>query len=402
MTEPALQPAPALGFPARVCPYDPPHVYAEHRRHGPVAKVFLPDGKTGWLVTGYHELRSLLADRRISADRGSPVWPNYWEGPGESWRSPLALRAAHEFNLMDGHQHAALRRVVLPYLTARRARALAPAIDRAVNTLIERMLDAGPPTDVVPALAMPLPAMMMAEVFAIPSADHAFFVERVTRAFGSRAFDRESIGELGDYLARQIREREGGAGDDLITGVASHLGQLNRQSLERTVQVIVSGAYEPVSSAISIGTLVLLANPPQLAALRANLSLMPAAVEELLRYMSTFEPVQRVAVADIHIAGQVIRAGEAVLLSPASANRDATVFADPDSFTMGRSAHRHVAFGEGTHMCVGKNLAKVALESVFTGLLSRLPGLRPVGPVDTVGIDPAAGSPRITPLLVTW
>jgi pentalenic acid synthase len=161
---------------------------------------------------------------------------------------------------------------------------------------------------------------------------------------------------------------------------------------------------------LAMGTLSLLAHRTQWDALVAEPARVPAAVEELLRYLSVADSVPRVALADVEIGGEVIRTGDGVLLATPAANRDARTFADPDRLDIGRpdrldigrSARHHVAFGYGVHQCVGQNLARATLEIALGTLVTRVPGLRLAVPADEVLIDGGVGVHRITRLPVRW
>ncbi|MFI0484442.1 cytochrome P450 [Actinomadura sp. 9N215] len=410
MTDIFAPPVPALEFPVRTCPYQPPPAYDEHRARGPVTRVTMPSGDTGWLVTGYAEIRALFNDNRLSADRGSPDWPNFWPAPRKPRPTNAAVREAQEFNLMDDPEHAVLRRSVLPNLTVRRTRALRPAIRRGVDAVLDRMLEAGPPVDLIPAFAAPVPAVMMAELFGIDPADREFFEERVRRAATDRRLSGAALEELDAYLDHLIAVRADTAAaprpGDLLSALAHRLtggaGGLDRRQLVNAARVTLVAGNESTLNMIALGTLTLLAHPGEAAALREDPSRIPRAVEELLRYLSISDPIPRMAIEDIEIAGQVIRAGDGVLLSAAGANRDTAVFPDPNTLDLSRPARHHVAFGYGVHQCVGQNLARVVLESAYSCLLTRVPGLRLAVAPEEVGPSFGVGQPRITTLPVTW
>jgi pentalenic acid synthase len=174
-----------------------------------------------------------------------------------------------------------------------------------------------------------------------------------------------------------------------------------RRVLNLALQTLVAG-NESTLSVVAMGLLSLLAHRNQWDALVAEPARVPAAVEELLRYLSVADSVPRVALAEVEIAGEVIRAGDGVLLATPAANRDGRTFADPDQLDIGRSARHHVAFGYGVHQCVGQNLARATLEIALGTLVTRVPGLRLAVPADEVLIDGGVGVHRITRLPVRW
>jgi pentalenic acid synthase len=153
---------------------------------------------------------------------------------------------------------------------------------------------------------------------------------------------------------------------------------------------------------ISLGTFTLLRHPERLAELRADPALLPAAVEELLRFLSIADGLLRVATEDIEVAGETIRADEGVVFSTSVINRDGATFQEPDALDWHRSARHHVAFGFGIHQCLGQNLARAELEIALHSLFGRFPGLRLAAPADEIPFKPGDTIQGMLELPVTW
>lgn len=392
---------PDFPMPRGSCPFQQHPDYTRLQARGPISKVSMA-GREVWFVTGYAEVRALFADQRLSVDRTNPGYPGTGR-PG----SPSAeeLRESQSFNQLDDPEHAVFRRMVLPSLTVRRVRAMRPEIQADADHLVERLLAAGPPGDLAAGVAVPLPAMMLARLYGVPEEDRPFFEQNAQRAATDRRNGGKALRELSFYVNGLLRAKLERPGKDLASALAAGTrvpGVTHRRLLNVSMQTLVAG-NESTLSMISMGVLVLLAHPEQWNLLRADPAALPGAIEELLRYLSVADSVPRVATTDIEVAGELIRAGDGVLLATPAANRDAEAFPDPDRLDIGRARSRHhVAFGYGIHQCVGQNLARAALECALVALLAKVPGLRLAVPPDEVRIDGGVGVHRITRLPVTW
>lgn len=180
-------------------------------------------------------------------------------------------------------------------------------------------------------------------------------------------------------------------------------GELEHDELVSNAVLLLVAGHDTTASTASLGVITLLEHPDQLAALRADPTLAPGAIEELLRYLSVADLVgNRVATADIEIDGQLIRAGEGVIVPNSIANRDGSVFENPDTFDIRRAPRHHIAFGYGVHQCLGQNVARLELEVMLTALFDRIPTLRLVVPVENLKMRPAALLQGVNELPVTW
>jgi len=367
--------APEFPMPrAEGCPFDPPPALKKEQEQGPLRKVRLWDGTTPWLVTRYADQRALLADPRTSADITRPGYPSSAPVRGSSF----------SFILMDDPEHARQRRMVTAPFTIKRVEAMRPAVQKIVDGLIDDMLAGPPRADLVQAFALPVPSLVICELLGVPYADHDFFQEN-SKILISRSAAPEERGaahaKLIGYLDELMGHKIARPADDLLSGLGTRVGAgelSRREAAEMGVLLLIAG-HETTANMIALGTLALLEHPDQLALLRDSddPKAVAGAVEELLRYLNiTHGGRRRVAVEDIEIGGEVIRAGEGIIVPNDIGNRDPEVFADPDRLDLGRDARRHVAFGFGVHQCLGQPLARMELQVVYSTLYRRIPTLR--------------------------
>jgi cytochrome P450 len=363
---------------AEGCPLDPPPDLGALQADTPLARVRLWDGSAPWLVTRHAEQRALLADQRVSADAARTGYPHQSRGL-QARRS-----GAPSFIAMDDPEHARLRRMVTSAFTIRRIEAMRPGIQRIVDELIDELLSGPTPADLVTAFALPVPSLVICQFLGVPYADHDFF-QRTSRTLINRETPADTAQEARDellgYLDRLIGRKLGDPGDDLLSRLAAErvlTGEISRQDLAAMGLLLLIAGHETTANMIALGTLALLTHPDQLAAIRetSDPGLITRTVEELLRYLSIVHSGRRrVALEDIEIAGQVIRAGEGIILPTEIANRDAAVFPDPDALDVHRDSRGHMAFGFGVHQCLGQPLARLELQVVYGTLYRRVPTL---------------------------
>ncbi|HEX5740251.1 MAG TPA: cytochrome P450 [Pilimelia sp.] len=403
MTQLAAQSAPLLPLP-RTCPFAPPAEYRQLRDQAPVSRVRLPnDGEWAWALTRHEDIRAMLADPRFSADRRRPDFPQFVEG------ERIIVDVAPTLLTMDPPEHTAARRAVVGEFTVKRIRALRPRIQQIVDDCVDAMLAGPRPVDLVQALSLPVPSLVICEMLGVPYADHEFFQARTSRMIArdtTQEARQEAFGELQQYLDDLVTAKEAALGDDLLgrqiqrqrdTGEGDHPGLVSLAFL-----LLVAG-HETTANMISLGTVALLRHPDQRDRMRRDPALTPGAVEEMLRYFTIADlATTRVATADVEIAGVTIRAGEGVVGLSNAANRDPEVFTDPDTFDITRPARHHVSFGYGPHQCLGQNLARLELQTVFDTLFARIPGLRLVGDVEDVPFKDDAFIFGVHALPVTW
>ncbi|MGW2326284.1 cytochrome P450 [Streptomyces sp. NPDC001700] len=384
------------------CPFDPPPALREATEEGPLARVRLWDGSTPWLVTRHAEQRALLGDARVSADAARPGYPS---------SAPLPPGGTgFSFILMDDPEHARLRRMVTAPFAIKRVAAMRPAVQKIVDGLIDELLAGPAPTDLVRAFALPVPSLVICELLGVPYDDHDFFQENsnvlINREVTPEKRSAAHAALLG-YLDGLMGEKIAQPVDDLLSGLAGRVtaGELTREQAAQTGVLLLLAGHETTANMIALGTLALLENPGQLALLRESddPKLIASAVEELLRYLNiTHSGRRRVALDDIEVAGQVIRAGEGIILANDIANRDPEVFPDPDRLDIERDARRHVAFGFGVHQCLGQPLARMELQVVYSTLYRRIPTLRLATDLEKIPFKHDGSVYGVYELPVTW
>ncbi|KOV60531.1 cytochrome P450 [Streptomyces sp. MMG1121] len=371
-----------LPFPlprATGCPFDPPPALRTLQADKPLSRVRIWDGTSPWLVTRYDHLRTLLGDPRISADASRPGYPHRNAG-GKATDS-----VRRTFLTMDDPEHARLRRMVTAPFAIKKVEALRPSIQKTTDALIDTMLAGPRPADLVEALALPLPSLVICELLGVPYEDHDLF-QRNTKVIVRRTSTPEEVlaaqTTLTDYLDDLLSTKRTRPGTDLLSALATervNTGQMTQGEAAKTGVLMLGAGHETTANMITLGTLALLQHPDQLALLRDtdDPRAVAAAVEELLRYLTiTHSGRRRTALADIEIDGQVIRAGDGVVLAGDIANRDPEAFPDPYRLDITRNARHHVAFGYGVHQCLGQPLARIELQVAFSTLHSRVPTLQ--------------------------
>jgi cytochrome P450 len=313
---------------------------------------------------------------------------------------------------MDDPEHARYRRMLTREFTVRQAEQMRPWIAQLVDDSLEKMISAGQPADLVADFALPVPSLVIARLLGVPYADHEFF-----QTASKNLFDvtvpadqaRESNVELYGYLLDLARRKEREPGDDLLSRLVTErvaTGEFTAEQVAGMARLLLVAGHETTANMIALGTLTLLQHPDQLAGLRDtdDPAIVAHAVEELLRYLSIVENlVVRVASEDSTIGGQLVRAGEGLVISLPAGNRNAGFLdGDPDTFDIGRNARAHIAFGYGVHQCLGQNLARVELEVALPALLRQLPGLRLAVPFDEVPFRQQMLVYGLTRLPVVW
>lgn len=385
---------PAFPF-GRTCPFAPNDKYAAFDDNN--LKQIDFNGTPGWLVTGYNNVRSVLADPRMSV-----------RGIDDSSRGDDGDQAVPGFFVaMDPPQHDDLRRILAKEFTPRRMAAMRPTIERIANELIDEILKSDGPVDIVDALALPLPSLVICELLGVPYDRHDFFQDR-TRAVLRQGSTPEEIGAaIGDvmgYLAELVTIKQATPGDDLVSLLTKHIesGDLSVIDVAGMSTFLLMAGHETTGNMIGLGLFALLEHPEQLAELREDQELMPQAVEELLRHLDIIGSLPRTTTEDIEIGGQKIAKGELLMFSTEAGNRDPEVFDEPNRLDFHRDASRHLTFGHGIHTCLGAPLARLELQVVYSLLLERIPSLRLAVPASEIGLKNDARIFGVHELPVTW
>ncbi|MFD0273204.1 cytochrome P450 [Kitasatospora sp. NPDC127111] len=382
MTSTPTAPAPLLPAPHDGgCPFAPPPAYTEAARAGSVTRAELLDGSSCWLVTGYHEVRTVLSDRRFSADVRRPEFPLLVPGRRE------LVAANPSFLRLDDPEHARLRRMVTGDFLVKRVEAMRPGIQQIVDEAVDRMTATGSPADLVARFALPVPSLVICLLLGIPYGDRQLFQD-LSRVLISTTADEAQVGraqqELLDYLGGLAAQKRHRPGDDILSRLVTR-DDLSLREIASTGLLLLVAGHETTANMIALSTLLLLRHPEQAARL-ADPAAVPGAVEELLRHLTIVHTgLPRLAVEDVELDGTLVRAGEGVIAMLSTANRDEELFGTPgarpvDELDVDRDARRHVAFGFGVHQCLGQPLARAELQIALATLFRRLPGLRLAAP----------------------
>ncbi|MER8003959.1 cytochrome P450 [Streptomyces sp. NPDC095613] len=402
MTDPVdhtdLPPFP--GVRAARCPFDPPVDYADWREDEGLRRA-LWRGEPMWVVSRFADIRQALSDPRLSANDRTPGFPI---------PAPAGLEVAQSFVRMDDPEHIRLRRMLTGEFTVKQMERLRPLIQEQVDRFLEQMISQGSPADLVSAYAFPVPSMVISLMLGVPYEDHAYFQEHSATIVRADATDEEKQAAntaLAGYMYELVARREHEPADDLISRQLQRVtaGEISRDTVVVNGLALLVAGHETTANMISLGTLALLEKPDQLARIRDtdDPAVVANAVEELLRYLTIVQDgIFRVATEDVTIGGQLVRAGEALLMNLPAGNRDASFSAAPDTLDPDRNTRGHLAFGYGTHQCLGQPLARVELQVALPALLRRLPNLRLAVPLDQIAFrnNTITYGPHVLP--VAW
>ncbi|MFI9388495.1 cytochrome P450 [Kutzneria sp. NPDC052558] len=385
------------------CPFDPPAEYAEFRARETLPVLECPAGIDAYVASGYDQVRALLNDPRTST-RGAPS--------NHVIRDRAVVVDAMPGSIIhfDGAEHVRYRRMLTPEFTVKRMRALRGRIGELVESHIDAMLAKGGPVDFVRDFALPLPSLVICELLGADQEDRARFQEQATVMIstdGDPDLFMATVQEVLEYITGLVTARMERPRDDMLSRMIQR-GRDSKQpptvlELANLGLFLLMAGHESTANMIGLGALAMLRHPEQLALLRADPALAESAVEETLRYLSIVHyGLLRYATEDIVHGSQTIRAGEWLVASLASANRDGSVFADPDTFDLRRAPTKHLAFGFGSHQCIGQQLARVELREVFSRLFGRIPSLRLAVPFEELEFKASTLAYGVAALPVTW
>ncbi|MEV4090534.1 cytochrome P450, partial [Nonomuraea fuscirosea] len=301
------------------------------------------------------------------------------------------------------------RRPVMGEFTVRRLAALRPRIQAIVDHFVDDLLAADRrPVDLVRALSLPVPSLVICELLGVPYADHDFFQSRASMMVSRSSLEdrRRAFADLRAYLDDLVTRKESAPGDDLLGRQIARQrreGAVDHGGLVSLAFLLLTAGHETTANMISLGVVGLLSHPEQLAVIRNDSDRTPLAVEELLRYFAVADGVTtRVATEDVRIGGVSIKAGEGVVVSTLSANWDPAAFTEPGELDVERGARHHLTFGFGPHQCLGQNLARMELRIVFDTLFRRVPALRLAVPAGDLPYKADAVVYGVHELPVTW
>lgn len=368
-------------------PFDPAPDLRRLQLSDELIKVRLWNGTSAWLVMGYAAGREILKSPHLSSNPSASGFPHMTNMTSAS--SEEQANKGLSFVHKDNPEHDIERRVLARFFAIRRIDSLRPRIQDMVDELLADMLEAGPPADFVEAFALPLPSLAICEILGVPYDERDVF-QRCSKITASTSATVDEMTtarvELRKYLSELAVAKVKNPGDDILTLLGREQELTGEQLADMSLLLLFAG-HETTANMITLGTLLLLENPAVLAEIRESddPALLKNAVEELLRYLNiTHMGRRRVALEDIEICGRVIRAGEGVIVTGDTGNRDSRVFEQPDKLDIHRKARHHVTFGFGIHQCLGQPLARLELQVVFSTLFRRIPTLRRATPLTDI------------------
>ncbi|MGW0335659.1 cytochrome P450 [Streptomyces sp. NPDC003011] len=361
--------------------FDP--LLAEFMREGPLTRIQLPHGEGwAWLATRYDDVKAITNDPRFSRAevtrrQVTRMAPHFAPRPGS-----LAFA--------DQPDHNRLRKAVAGAFTVGATKRLRSRAQEMLDALVDGVVRDGPPADLVERVLEPFPVSVVCEVMGVPAADrdqvHAWTRQIISTSGGAEAAERAKNGMYA-WIADTIRARAHSPGDDVYSLLGAAVA---RGEVAETEAIGLAGPLQIGGEAVThnCGQMLylLLTRPELMARLRERPESRGAALDELLRHIPHRSSVglARIALQDVDLHGQRIRAGDAVYVSYLAANRDPAVFPDPERIDVDRDPNPHLAFGNGSHYCTGAVLARMQSELLVGTLLDRLPGLRLAVPADQV------------------
>lgn len=378
---------------------DPFQIFAQVREIGSVVRLPFPMGESdnqAWIATRLEEAMKVLKDQEHFCVDPKSIGKN--KNIKESLTDNTDSSSSNMFlsnslNAIDEPDHRRLRTLVSKAFTPRYMESLRPRVQKLANELLDKVQDQGE-MDLVKDYANPLPINVISDMIGVPKSDHSKihqWSEGIANGLGLgtvNAKTAESLKDFGDYINKLVAHKRKQPSDDLISQlilIEEQGDRLNEKELISMIQLLIFAGHETTSTLISIGTLMLLDHPEQLQMLKADHSLIPSAVEELLRFhgpSTTAGP--RYAKKDLELGGQQIRKGDMIFPLLKSANRDEQYFTNSEELDITRKIKRHLAFGQGVHMCLGAPLARVEGDIAFTTLLKRMPNLQLIIPRENV------------------
>lgn len=363
---------------------DPYPAYAELRARGRV-QYFEPTNQ--WLVPHHADVSALLRDRRLGRTyQHRFTHEDFGRTAPPSEHEPFHTLNDHGMLDLEPPDHTRIRRLVSKAFTPRTVERLKPYVAKLAGELVDGLVEAGG-GDLLKDVAEPLPVAVIAEMLGIPEADRAplrpwsadicgMYELNPSEETAARAV-RASV-EFSEYLLELIAERRAEPGDDLISGLIEAHDEgdrLTEQEMISTAVLLLNAGHEATVNATVNGWYALFRNPAQLAALRADHSLVSTAIEELMRYDTPLQLFERWVLDEVEIDGTTIPRGAEIAMLFGSANHDPAVFRDPGHLDLTRGDNPHISFSAGIHYCIGAPLARIELAASMTALLERAPTL---------------------------
>jgi cytochrome P450 len=365
-----------------------PHVLFEvHRREAPVywhaATENTPDGEGFWSVATHAETLAVFRDPTTFSSVTGGARPF-----GGTLLQDLSI-AGQVLNMMDDPRHSQIRRLVSSGLTPRMITRVEDDLRARARRLLDEVVP-GEPFDFLVEIAAELPMQMICILLGVPESERHWLFHAIEPQFDFGGSRKASVGQLTPeeagsrmytYGQELIAAKRVSPTDDMLSVVAN-AGGMSDLELYLFFSLLFSAGAETTRNAVAGGLLALAEHPAQLELLRSDLSLLPTAIEEMVRWTSPSPSKRRTATRDVELGGCLIEAGQKVQIWEGSANRDSSVFADADTFDIGRKPNPHLGFGQGVHYCLGANLARLELRVLFEEMLDRFSSVQVVKPVE--------------------
>ena len=357
------------------CPLHPPAEFVNWREE-PGLRRAMYHGQPAWIVSRYQDIRAALTDPRLSAE----TIPDSIKPSSAADNNVPVI-----FARTDDPEHHRLRRMLTGNFTFRRCESMRPQIQELVDHFLGEMITKGPPADIVRDFGLPVPSLVIALLLGVPPEDLPLFQHHTTVGLDTRSSEEEKahgFGAMYTYIQQLVYRKEREPTDDLISRLATEYiatGQLDHETAAMTGVIMMQAGHETTANMISLGTVALLEHPDIFKRLGQtdDHAVIANIVEELMRYLTiVHSQVDRVAIEELTIGGQLIRAGDWVLMNLPAANWDTEFVDNPEALDADRNTRGHLAFGYGVHQCIGANLARVEMQVAFATLARRLPGLK--------------------------
>jgi cytochrome P450 len=387
-------------------PWDPPAELKRLQQEAPVSKVRIWNGSVAWLVTRYDDVRFVLTDDRFSSNASLTGFPHMSAGHA-------AMKVGKKvFLTMDRPEHTFYRSMHASAFSPKRMETLRSAIQEVVDVAVARLLEEKPPADLIEHVSLPVPLFVICEILGVPYSDRAFFVEQA-RTILSIASTAEELSratkELHAYVETLVHAARVRPSDDLISQLTVEqlpTGTMTVSDIADSALLLLAAGFDTTAGMITMGTIVLLGHPDQLRELRGaddKSDVMRYAVEELLRYINSGSRHgrRRIAIEDVEVGGQLIRAGEGVIAANDIGDRDERKFPGANTLDIHRKTTGLLAFGVGIHQCIGMWSARTVLQVVFGTLFRRIPTLELATPLEQLKFKEAL-TVAIESLPVSW
>ena len=385
---------------------------AHLRTHAPVSWVDAPPYRPFWAITKHADIMEIERQNDLFTNDPRPLLA-IAEADDALRRDMEAGTGLRTLIHMDDPHHRDMRKIGVDWFRPKAMRALKARCYELAKIYVDKMAEKGPDLDFATEIAVNYPLYIILTMLGLPDSDFPRMLKLTQEMFGGNDEEFQRGGDVEDMMAVLLdffnyfmaltQSRREHPTEDLASAIAN--ARINGEPLSDMdtlsyYVIVASAGHDTTSAATAGGLLALLQNPDQLARLQADMSLMPAAVEEIIRWVVPVKEFMRTAQADTEVRGVPIAKGESVLLSYVSANRDEDVFADPMRFDVGRDPNRHLSFGHGVHFCLGAALARMEINSFFTELIPRIETIELAGKPETMATTFVGGLKHL-PIRVT-